>query len=44
MKIKTISRSETAFTRERSGDLYKSHRNLNPDVHPFDRAREVHNL
>jgi WD repeat and SOF domain-containing protein 1 len=41
MKIKTISRSEEEFTRERSGDLMKSHRNLDPTIHPLERAREV---
>ena len=41
MKIKTISRSEDEYTRERSGDIVKMHRNLDPSIHPLERAREV---
>ena len=40
MKIKTISRSETAHTRERSGDIMKVQRNFDPVLHPFEKARE----
>lgn len=40
MKIKTISRSEEAFTRECKGDVVKVFRNLDPALHPFDKARE----
>lgn len=40
MKIKTISRSEEAFTRECKGDVVKVFRNLDPTLHPFDKARE----
>ncbi|KAJ3048315.1 DDB1- and CUL4-associated factor 13 [Rhizophlyctis rosea] len=39
MKIKTISRGED-FARERSGDIFKVQRNLDPTLHPFERARE----
>jgi|EP00624_Nannochloropsis_granulata_P001617 hypothetical protein len=40
MKIKTLSRSEEAFTRECKGDVVKVFRNLEPALHPFDKARE----
>eukprot|EP00656_Telonema_subtile_P029261 TRINITY_DN3241_c0_g1_i5.p1 TRINITY_DN3241_c0_g1~~TRINITY_DN3241_c0_g1_i5.p1 ORF type:complete len:454 (+),score=97.97 TRINITY_DN3241_c0_g1_i5:197-1558(+) len=40
MKIKTIARSEEDFTRERPRDTLKVHRNLDPALHPFERARE----
>ncbi|KAI9207967.1 WD40-repeat-containing domain protein [Polychytrium aggregatum] len=40
MKIKTISRSEADYTRERSQDIYKVHRNIDPEIHPFEKARE----
>lgn len=40
MKIKTISRSTTAVTREKRADLVKVHRNLDPKLHPFEKARE----
>ena len=40
MKIKTISRSEEACTRECKGDVVKVFRNLDPALHPFDKARE----
>eukprot|EP01139_Manchomonas_bermudensis_P009650 Amastigsp_a339418_595.p1 type:complete len:445 gc:universal Amastigsp_a339418_595:1356-22(-) len=40
MKVKVLSRSETAFTKETSGDLQKVHRNLAPELHTFERARE----
>ncbi|KAI8820722.1 WD40-repeat-containing domain protein [Fimicolochytrium jonesii] len=39
MKVKTISRGAD-FARERSGDIYKVQRNLDPELHPFERARE----
>ncbi|KAI8927439.1 WD40-repeat-containing domain protein [Entophlyctis helioformis] len=39
MKVKTISRPED-FARERSGDIFKVQRNLDPVLHPFERARE----
>src|SRR5688500_18224548 len=38
-KVKTISRGES-FARERSGDIYRVQRNLDPTLHPFARARE----
>jgi len=40
MKIKTISRSTKATTRECIGDVRIQHRNLNPVAHPFHRAKE----
>jgi len=40
MKIKTIARSEEEMTRERPTDTLKVHRNLDPALHPFERARE----
>jgi len=40
MKIKVISRSEEAFTKERSQDLQKVFRNLDPGLHPQERAHE----
>ncbi|KAJ3158538.1 DDB1- and CUL4-associated factor 13 [Geranomyces michiganensis] len=39
MKVKTISRGED-FARDRSGDIFKVTRNLDPAAHPFERARE----
>ncbi|KAI9095156.1 WD40-repeat-containing domain protein [Phlyctochytrium arcticum] len=39
MKIKTISRGQD-FARERSGDIFKVQRNLDPTLHPFEKARE----
>ncbi|RKO86767.1 Sof1-like domain-containing protein, partial [Blyttiomyces helicus] len=38
-KVKTISRGEDQV-RERKGDIHKVQRNLNPALHPFERARE----
>ena len=40
MKIKTISRNEEHYTRDCKGDRLKIHRNLNPALHPFEKARE----
>ncbi|KAI8808446.1 WD40-repeat-containing domain protein [Cladochytrium replicatum] len=40
MKIKTISRDDVEFTRERKNDIFKVHRNLKPELHPYQRARE----
>jgi WD repeat and SOF domain-containing protein 1 len=39
-KLKTISRSDEEVTRARSGDIYKTSRNVDPTLHPFERARE----
>ena len=39
MKVKTISRSED-HSRKTSLDIYKVSKNLNPELHPFERARE----
>ena len=35
-----INRTESAVTRERSEDVMQVHRNLDPTLHPFERARE----
>jgi WD repeat and SOF domain-containing protein 1 len=40
MKIKTINRSEEDYTRERSQDLQKVHRNYDPNLHQFQKAHE----
>lgn len=40
MKVKTINRSEEAFTRERAQDVAKVHHNLDPALHPFEKAVE----
>jgi DDB1- and CUL4-associated factor 13 len=40
MKVKVINRSEEASTRERSQDVRKMHRNLDPTLHPFEKAVE----
>ena len=40
MKIKTISRVEEDYTRERKSDHYKVHRNLDPELRPMQRAVE----
>lgn len=40
MKVKTISRLEEDYTRERSQDVMKVHRNLDPALHQMQRAHE----
>jgi WD repeat and SOF domain-containing protein 1 len=40
IKIKTISRTQEDFTRKNSLDITKVHRNRDPVLHPFERARE----
>ena len=40
MKVKVINRSEVACTRERAEDVQQVHRNLDPQLHPFDKAKE----
>jgi len=40
MKVKTINRSDQAVTKERAEDVQKVHRNLDPALHPFDKAKE----
>ena len=40
MKIQTLSRSKNSVERECSGDLRRESRNLNPQYHPMQRARE----
>ena len=39
-KIKTISRIEEDYTRKSKLDITKVHRNRDPALHPFERARE----
>ena len=40
MKVKAINRSEEGCTRERAQDVQKVHRNLDPALHPFEKAKE----
>jgi WD repeat and SOF domain-containing protein 1 len=40
MKIRTISRTEEDFSRKTKLDISKVHRNRDPALHPFERARE----
>ena len=40
MKIKTISRSEENETRITRQDVVKVHKNTDPKLHPFEKARE----
>jgi len=40
MKVKAINRSETECARERRQDLQKVHKNLDPALHPFEKAVE----
>ncbi len=40
MKVKVINRNEEEYTRERSQDLRKVHKNLDPNLHPFEKAVE----
>ena len=40
MKIKAINRSETDYTPDRNTDLRKVHKNIDPALHPFERAVE----
>lgn len=40
LKIKVLSRNEEDFTRERKRDTMKVFRNPDPQLHPFERARE----
>ncbi len=41
MKIKTISRSEEQETRSTRNDVLKVHKNTDPKLHPFEKAKEV---
>jgi hypothetical protein len=41
MKVKTISRSEEAETRGSRREVLKVHKNTDPRLHPFEKAREV---
>ncbi|KAG0326163.1 rRNA-processing protein sof1 [Dissophora globulifera] len=40
MKVKVLSRSAEEHTRQRSNDIHKLQRNLDPTLHPFEKARE----
>ncbi|KAJ2234216.1 Protein sof1 [Coemansia sp. RSA 1722] len=40
MKVKALSRSTTDFTRETKSDIQKLPRNIDPELHPLERARE----
>ena len=40
MKVRTISRTEEDFCRRSTLDITKVHRNRDPALHPFERARE----
>ncbi|KAG0373113.1 MAG: WD40-repeat-containing domain protein [Linnemannia gamsii] len=40
MKVKVLSRSADDQTRQRSNDIHKLQRNLDPALHPFEKARE----
>ena len=40
MKVKAINRSEVDYTRDRTSDLHKVHKNLDPALHPFEKAVE----
>lgn len=39
-KVRTISRNEAEFTRERKVDVVRMQRNPDPAQHPFEKARE----
>lgn len=41
VKVKTINRDEEQCTKERSQDLRKVHRNYDPSLHQFERAKEL---
>ena len=40
VKIKTISRTEEGSVRKNKNDITKVHRNRDPSLHPFEKARE----
>jgi len=40
MKVKAINRSAAEGSKERSQDLQKVHKNLDPSLHPFEKAVE----
>ncbi|CAG8451843.1 3254_t:CDS:10 [Acaulospora colombiana] len=40
MKVKALSRSASDYIRETSHDIHKIKRNLDPNLHPFEKARE----
>ena len=40
MKLKTISRSFESSSRESRSELRKVHKNADPKLHPFEKARE----
>jgi len=41
MKVKVISRSEAAHTRESKMHAFKGHKNMDPNLHHFETAIEV---
>jgi len=40
VKISTICRTDKDFERDTKHDIVKVHRSTNPDLHPFQKARE----
>ncbi|KAK9466950.1 WD40-repeat-containing domain protein [Lipomyces arxii] len=40
MKVKTLSRSSDVYLPSRNSEVSRLPRNLNPELHPFERARE----
>lgn len=40
MKVKAINRSDVDYKRDRVSDLHKVHKNLDPSLHPFEKAVE----
>ena len=40
MKVKVINRSDVDYGRDRITDLHKVHKNLDPSLHPFEKAVE----
>jgi WD repeat and SOF domain-containing protein 1 len=39
-RVKTLSRVESDFTKERNSELQKVHRNTDPILRPFERTPE----
>lgn len=40
MKVKALSRSTAEYTRETKSDIHRVQRNIDPELHPLERARE----
>ncbi|CAG8610296.1 3172_t:CDS:2, partial [Scutellospora calospora] len=40
MKVKVLSRNASDYVRETPQDIHKIKRNLDPSLHPFEKARE----